>query len=215
MSNQRTYALVVDSQEELQRFIGLRGIISDAEGMSGIRNLDTLQAQGNFKIYGELEEDSFGKKRSGTNIAEAIKYVTTHRNSVLGVTSIEQISNNIQTIVEILQDIHAAGSGIVIRFSSRGLELKFSQSGEYNGWIWIGQALADFIEQVKIAAYFDEMFHPSAWAKIPNSKMYQVWDQISAEKSNAAVSRATGISEKTVAKLRRRFKNLETIYRNR
>lgn len=216
MSNsaERTYALLADSQRELERFIGPSGIIEDAPGMEGLRSLDPpLQSKGNFRIYGDLEEDAFGKKRSGTSVEEAIHYVVENPNSVLGVTSIEQISPNIHTLLETLEEIHAAKSGIVIRFSSRGLEHGFKSPGEHNGWIWIGGALADFIEQVRTASYFDEMFHPNPWAKIPNSDMYEVWDKIRDGKNNVAISKETGISQKTIAVLKKRFKKLETIYR--
>lgn len=213
-SNSRSYAIVADSQQELERFIGVSGIIEGAEGMGNILSLDgPLQAKGNFSIYGALKEDHFGKERSGSSVAEAISYVTSHPNSVLGITSIEEISTSITTIAETLETIHAAGSGIVIRFSSRALEHRFKTPGEHNGWIWIGDTLAEFIEQVKIAAHFSEMFHPNPWSKIPNSEIYEVWDKIRGGENNVAISRETGISQKTVAVLRKKFNRLETVYR--
>lgn len=215
MSNsaERTYALLADSQQELDRFLGPTGNLSDAPGIEGLTLDPPLQARGNFRIYGDLEEDAFGKKRSGTSVEEAIRYVIEHPNSVLGVTSIEQISPDIHTLLETLEEIHAAGSGIIIRFFSRALEHRFNTPGEHNGWIWIGDTLADFIEQVRIAVHFNEMFHPNPWSKIPNSEIYEVWDKIRDGKNNVTISKETGISQKTIAVLKKRFKKLETIYR--
>lgn len=162
-SNKREYAIVANTQEELEGFLGVRGILSGASGIEDKMSLEgPLQVQnGYFKIYGELEQDAFGRKRSGESITEAIDYVKNNPNSVLCITSIAQISNNITEIAETLESIHEANSGISIRRSSRALEMRFENTGEHNGWIWIGDTLADFIEQVQIAADFDSMFNPN------------------------------------------------------
>ena len=162
MTDERIYALYADSQDDLERLIGLRGILTGAEGMGELKSGERpLQAQGSFKLYGRLKADAFGKRRSGESMTEALEFVKAAPNRVLGVIALEQISGSILDVIMHLEEIKRAGSGVAIRDSSRELEFRFSERGEYHGWIWIGKSLESFIEQLDIAYDVSEMFNPN------------------------------------------------------
>ena len=213
MNEDRIYALYADDQEGLQRLIGMRGILSGADGL-GLKSFKPpLQAQGDFKLYGRLREDAFGKPRSGKTIQEAIDFVASGPNRVLGVSSLEQISDRLSDVTAALQRIHESGSGVAIRFSSRTLEHCFSKPGEHHGWIWIGPALESFLGQLKIAGSVSEMFHPSPWVDCSDPRAHEALELFARGATTDYIVSKLGVPPRAVHSMRKSYRKFVELLR--